>query len=114
VAVLNAALAASGAEPLVLDRADAYIGVLVDDLVLKGTSEPYRMFTSRAEYRLLLDIDSADLRLTPHGRRLGLVDDARWARYEDRAGRVRRYAGLLTGTAIVPTAPVASLARRIL
>ena len=81
VAGLNAALAATGAEPLVLDRADAYIGVLIDDLVTRGTSEPYRMFTSRAEYRLTLRADNADQRLTPIGLRLGCVGSARGQRF---------------------------------
>src|SRR5437867_4617587 len=81
VAGLNAALAAGGTEPLVLDRADAYIGVLIDDLVIRGTSEPYRMFTSRAEYRLVLRADNADQRLTPIGLRLGCVGGARGERF---------------------------------
>jgi len=81
VAGLNAALTASGAEPLVLDRADAYIGVLIDDLVTRGTSEPYRMFTSRAEYRLTLRADNADQRLTPIGLRLGCVSWEREQRF---------------------------------
>jgi tRNA uridine 5-carboxymethylaminomethyl modification enzyme len=93
VAGLNAALTASGAEPLVLDRADAYIGVLIDDLVTRGTSEPYRMFTSRAEYRLTLRADNADQRLTPIGIRMGCVGAERGRRFAEKMaelGEARR------------------------
>jgi tRNA uridine 5-carboxymethylaminomethyl modification enzyme len=84
MAGLNAALKLKGEPPLVIDRSQAYIGVLIDDLVTKGVDEPYRMFTSRAEYRLLLRHDNADRRLTPIGRRVGSVGEAEWARYEQK------------------------------
>ena len=84
VAGINAALKLKGEEPMILDRASSYIGTLIDDLTTKGCTDPYRMMTSRSEYRLVLRQDNADRRLTPIGRRVGLVDDSRWARFTAR------------------------------
>ena len=102
MAGINAAMLIKGEKPLILKRSEAYIGVLIDDLVTKGTQEPYRMMTSRAEYRLILRQDNADQRLTPIGRRIGLVQDDRWNRYCAKKESIDNVLKLLQDTPINP------------
>ncbi len=103
VAGINAALKILGRPPMILDRASSYIGTLIDDLVTKGCSDPYRIMTSRSEYRLVLRQDNADERLTPIGRRVGLVDDLRWENFRQRQEAKKRERKRLKETILPPT-----------
>lgn len=103
MAGINAALKVQNKEPLVLDRSEAYIGVLIDDLITKGTNEPYRLLTSRAEYRLLLRHDNADLRLTKKGREIGLIPEDRYERFEEKKAQIAQEIERLEHVSIKPS-----------
>ena len=109
IAGINAALKLKGEEPVILDRSDAYIGVLIDDIVTKSTNEPYRMMTSRAEYRLLLRQDNADMRLTEIGHRVGLISEERYQKFLEKKDMIAKEKERLENTIIKPTEEVNQL-----
>ena len=108
IAGINACRQLSGDEPVVIERSQGYIGVMIDDLVTKGVADPYRLLTSRAEHRLLLRQDNADLRLTPLGRQVGLVDDARWDRFTHKRDMIDQAHSVLRQTVLKPSSPAMS------
>ena len=109
VAGINAALSVKGEEAMILPRSSSYIGMLIDDLVTKGTREPYRVMTSRSEYRLLLRQDNADLRLTDVGHRVGLIDEERYAKFEEKRRLINEEIKRIEKTVIAPSDKVNSL-----
>ena len=112
IAGINTALKLDGKDPIILDRTDAYIGVLIDDIVTKGTNEPYRMMTSRAEYRLLLRQDNADLRLTEIGHKVGLISEERYQKFLRKKGNIEKEIERLNKTIIKPTEEVNSFLKQ--
>jgi tRNA uridine 5-carboxymethylaminomethyl modification enzyme len=113
IAGINAALKIKEREPLILSRSDAYIGVLIDDLVTKGVNEPYRVLTSRAEYRLILRQDNADLRLTDMGHRIGLISDDRYRKFTEKKKMIDDEIERLQSAKITPTAGVNEILNRL-